>query len=284
MNRDAVLAHRFPPIEARYGAKDLILYALGTGFGADPLDPAHLAFLYEKGLNAVPTFANVLGSPGPWMGDPAFAIALAKIVHAEQRLTLHAPLPVEGHVVSRNDVMGLRDKGEGSGAFLYQRKQVEDATTGTPLASIVSTLLLRGDGGCGDHGEAPEELTTLSEAAPDLSVEVQTNEASALIYRLSGDLNPIHIDPEVARSVGFERPILHGLATMGFACYALLKACADLDPARLKSLAVRFSKPVFPGEAVRLDIWRESATRLRFRGTVAARDAVVLDRGLAELN
>jgi len=282
MNRDAVLAHRFPPIGARYGAKDLILYALGTGFGAEPLDPAHLAFLYEKRLSAAPTFANVLGSPGPWMGDPAFGIALTKIVHAEQRLTLHAPLPVEGHVVSRNEVMGLRDKGEGSGAFLYQRKQVEDAASGTVLASVVSTLLLRGDGGCGDFGDAPEELTKLPETAPDLSVEVRTDDISALLYRLSGDLNPIHVDPEVARAVGFERPILHGLATMGFACYALLKSCRDLDPAGLAAMAVRFSKPVFPGERLRFDLWRNS-DQVRFRGVVPERDALVLDRGLADL-
>lgn len=283
MNRDAVLAHRFPPIEARYGAKDLILYALGTGFGAEPLDPEHLAYLYEKRLSAVPTFANVLGSPGPWMGDSAFRIALAKIVHAEQRLTLHAPLPVDGHVVSRNDVMGLRDRGEGAGAFLYQRKCVEDAATGTPLASIVSSLLLRGDGGCGDFGDAPEELGKLPETEPDLSIEVQTDDVSALIYRLSGDLNPIHVDPEIARAVGFERPILHGLATMGFACYAVVKSCRGLDPAGLASMAVRFSKPVYPGERLRFDLWRDGDW-VRFRGVAPDRDALVLDRGLAELS
>ncbi len=166
MNRDAVLAHAFPPIEAHYGTKELILYALGTGFGAEPRDPAHLDYLYEKNLSAVPTFANVLGSPGPWMGDPRFGIALRKIVHAEQRLTLHAPLPVACHVVSRNDVMGIRDRGAEAGAFLYQRKRVEDAASGTPIASIVSTLLLRGDGGCGDHGEAPEALGALPGEAP----------------------------------------------------------------------------------------------------------------------
>jgi acyl dehydratase len=283
MDLEKVLNRDWPKIEARYDFKDTILYALGIGFGAEPLDPDHLHFLYEKGLAAVPTFANVLGHPGFWVGDPQYGIDWQRLLHAEQRLVMHRTLPPQGHVFSRHRISGVRDRGEG-GAMVYVEKELVDAGSGEIIASVITTIMMRGDGGCGDYGEAPPELEKLPERAPDNSVEVQTEEISPLIYRLSGDLNPLHIEPQVATNAGFERPILHGLATKGFAAYAILKAYCGFDPERLKSLALRFSRPVLPGDRIRFDFWGEAPGTLRFRASVPARDCVVLDRGTAEIS
>ncbi|VVN97330.1 MaoC/PaaZ C-terminal domain-containing protein [Pseudomonas fluorescens] len=284
MNVEKVFNRRFADTSASYNFKDTILYALGVGFGAEPLDPQHLRYLYEEGLVAAPTFANVLGHPGFWARDPEYAINWRKLLHAEQRLTLHRPLPAEGKVIGRHSVMGIRDKGDAAGAFLHQRKEVIDADSGEPLASVITTLMLRGDGGCSDYGDAPEELQKLPNSAPEISLEVQTLEIAPIIYRLSGDLNPLHIDPEVAKAAGFERPILHGLATKGFAGYALLKTYCDFDASRLKSMALRFSRPVMPGDRIRFDFWQPEPGLIRFRALVPARgDFVVLDRGTAHI-
>ncbi len=283
MNLDRIITREFPQTESSYTFKDTILYALGVGFGTQPLDTQHLRYLYEDGLVAAPTFANVLGHPGFWARDPEYGIDWRRLLHAEQRLTLHRPLPAQGSVVGRHDIMGIRDKGEGNGALLFQRKTVADAVTGEDICSVVTTLMLRGDGGCGNYGEAPPELEKLPDAPPDLEIELDTLEIAPLIYRLSGDLNPLHIDPAVARHAGFERPILHGLCTKGLAGYALLLTCCDLDATRLRSMALRFSRPVLPGDRIRFEIWRPASGPVRFRAFVPQRDQVVLDRGTAEI-
>lgn len=283
MNVDKVVTRQFPDIHVNYSFKDTILYALGIGFGAEPLDAKHLQYLYEDGLVAAPTYANVLGHPGFWARDPAYGIDWKKVLHAEQRLTLHSPLPATGEIIGRTDIMGLDDKGEGKGAMLHQRKKVINAASGETIASVVTTLMLRGDGGCGNHGENPAPLEALPEGEPEKSIEVQTEEIAPLIYRLSGDLNPLHIDPAVAQTAGFPRPILHGLATKGFAGYAILRAYCDFDARRLKSMALRFSRPVMPGDKIRFDFWQPKPGLLRFRAVVAERNEVVLDRGTAEI-
>lgn len=283
MNRDRILSHRFPDTHAAYQARDTILYALGVGYGSEPLDKAHLRFLYEQDLVAAPTFANVLGHPGFWARDPQFGVDWKTLLHAEQRLTLHDSTPPAGELVGRHDFLGVRDKGPGSGALLHQRKEVADAATGRPIASVVTTLLLRGDGGCGDAGDAPPDLQLLPDRSPDAALEIATLEIAPLIYRLSGDLNPLHIDPDVARQAGFDRPILHGLATKGLAGYALLRTLCEMDASRLRAMAVRFSRPVLPGDRIRFDFWRTGPTEVRFRAVVPARQVTVLDRGTAEI-
>jgi len=283
MNLEAILAHEFPENDATYTFKETILYALGTGFGAEPLDPDHLRFVYEDGLVASPTMANVLGHPGFWVKEPQYAVDWRKLLHAEHRLILHKPLPPEGHIKARHDIMGVRDKGVAGGAMMHQRKLMTDAATGEPIASVITTLMMRGDGGCGDWGEAPAELEKLPETAPETVVEIQTPEIMPLIYRLSGDLNPLHIDPAVAKHAGFPRPISHGLGTMGLACYAMLKTFCGFDPSKLKSISLRFSRPVLPGDLIAFEFWRSSPELIRFRATVPARGLTVLDRGTAEI-
>jgi acyl dehydratase len=275
-----VLAREFGAIEQSYTFKDTILYALGVGLGAKPLDPKHLRFLYEDGLLAMPSMANVLGHPGFWAIDPKYAIDWKQLLHAEQRMTMHAAIPAQGKVVSQIDIIGIRDLGA-RGAMMHQRKILRDAVSGQELATTISSLMLRGDMGTGDHGEAPEELEKLPETVPDRSVEFEAAEILPLIYRLSGDLNPLHIDPAVAEAAGFPRPILHGLATKGIATYAVLSEYCDLEPARLASMELRFSRPVLPGDTLRFDFWNHGAGIVRFRASVPARDLVVLDRGIA---
>jgi acyl dehydratase len=159
-----------------------------------------------------------------------------------------------------------------------------DAASGELVATTISSLMLRGDTGSGDHGDAPAELAKLPESAPDSSLDVEAAEILPLIYRLSGDLNPLHIDPAVAEVAGFPRPILHGLATKGIATYAVLAQFCDLDPERLTSMSLRFSRPVLPGDVLRFDFWDASGGTIRFRASVPARDQIVLDRGVAEID
>ncbi len=279
---DKLMNWRIPPIRQSLTKNDCILYALGLGVGSDPLDPAQLRFVYEDGLLALPTMAAVLAYPGFWVKEPGTGIDWVRVVHAEQRLTIHRPLPVEGALIGCSRITGIVDKGPGKGAILYSEREIADAATGTLYASVAQSAFCRGDGGFGGSSGPTWPVHPLPERAPDAVCDLPTLPQQALIYRLSGDDNPLHADPAVARAAGFERPILHGLCTLGIAGHALLKVCCGYDPTRLKSLSLRFSAPVFPGETIRTEMWRDGA-RISFRAKVAERDIVVLNNGLLEL-
>ncbi len=272
----------FPDLEHRYEAKDTILYALGVGCGADPMDRTELPFVYEDGLKALPTMAVVLGYPGFWLKDPDTGVDWRKILHGEQGLVIHKPLPASGTVIGRTRVTEIVDKGPGKGALLYSDREVFDKATGDLLATLTSTTFIRGEGGFGGPSGPAPEPHALPERAPDLAVDLKTLPQAALIYRLSGDYNPLHADPDVATAAGFERPILHGLCTYAVAGRAVLKACCGNDPSRLRRFDLRFSAPVLPGETVRTEIWRDGS-RVSFRARVVERDIVVLNNGLAEV-
>jgi acyl dehydratase len=283
MDLQAVINRTFPEVEQTFTARDTILYALGVGFGSQPLDPAHLEFLFEERLKASPTYVNVLGHPGMWVREAAWGIDWKKLLHAEQRMDMFAILPPEGRILAHTRIMGVRDQGE-RGAMLHQVKDVFDADSGAKIAAVTSTYMLRGDGGCGDWGDAPAGLDKLPDTAPDSTLDVAVSDMQPLIYRLSGDYNPLHIDPEVAKAAGFPRPILHGLSTKGMAGYALLRAFCDFDPARLGAMAIRFTKPVLPGDLLRFEFWGNGPGEVRFRALAVGRDdAVVLDRCSAEI-
>ena len=270
-----------------YTARDTILYALGLGAGQDPLDPDELRLTYEKHLVALPTMAAVLASPGFWMRDrKELGIDFLKLVHGEQRVTIHRPLPASGTVVGVSRVTRIVDKGEGKGAVMTVEKQLRDEADGQPLAVSEQTLFLRGDGGFSKHGGGDEPgpaLAAMPETAPEFSVDLPTRPEAALLYRLSGDINPLHADPEFAAKAGFPRPILHGLATYGAACRGIVKLLCGGDPQRLKSFSARLTSPVFPGETLRLEAWRVSEHEAAFRCRVPARDVVVLANGSATL-
>jgi acyl dehydratase len=282
INYEKLKNWHFPEVEHSYRAKDTILYALGVGFGADPMDRDQLRFVYEEGLEALPTMATVLAYPGQWAKNPETGIDWKHVVHGEQRVLLHKPLPVTAIVVGRTVIEDIIDKGAGKGALIYSRREVRDKETGELLASLGGTSFLRANGGFGGPSGPTRPVHQLPERAPDLVCDLATLPQAALIYRLSGDYNPLHADPEVAKAAGFPRPILHGLCSFGVAGHALLRTLCGYDPAKLKRVDGRFSSPVFPGETIRTEIWRDGGGRASFRCRVAGRDAVVINNGLAE--
>jgi acyl dehydratase len=275
-------------LEARYDEKDVMLYALGVGFMRDPLDEKELSFAYEgQGLKVVPTFATVINrgdAPAERQRMPQkSSINFMMVVDGERRITFHKPMAPRAEVVADERVLEVLDKGAGRGAVLIQERVVRDKASGEKLHTIVSSIFARGDGGFGGPERGGPELHTLPARAPDLIKECDTRPDQAFLYALSGDRNPLHRDPAMAKAVGFPRPILHGLCSYGTACRAILSAVADYKPERIKQFDVRFSKPVFPGETLVVEIWADGAT-LSFRASVKERPGtVVLNNGLCLL-
>jgi acyl dehydratase len=280
-------AWRSGPVRQSYTNRDTVLYALGVGFGADPLSSEELRFVYEKDLQAVPTMAAVLASPGFWMRDrKELGIDYLKLVHGEQSVTIHAPLPPAATVVGESRVTRIVDKGEGKGAVMHVEKTITDEATGTLHATAEMVLVLRGDGGfsrAGGGDEAAPPAPDTPKTEPDLSIELPTRTDAALLYRLCGDLNPLHVDPAVARKAGFNKPILHGLATYGHACRGLVARFCGWDAARLASIRARLTSPVYPGETLVLDCWKLEDQAVAFRASVKERGVQVLANGRAVL-
>jgi len=280
---DRLMGRKFVDRTHQYSWRDSVLYALGLGLGSNPVDPGELRFVYENGLQALPTMAVILGHPGFWIGEPDSGIDFRKVVQGEQSLTVHAPLPPEGTMIARNSVDEIIDKGEGRGAILRVRRDLIDQATGTLQSTQVMSMFCRGDGGFGGPAIGrPQPDVTIPDRSPDVSVSRLIPPQAALIYRLSADLNPLHADPSVAQAAGFPRPILHGLATFGIAGHALLVG-GNHGANQLHELACRFSAPVFPGETLRTDMWVDAGETL-FRCTAVERDKIVLDRGRAVFN
>jgi acyl dehydratase len=226
--------------------------------------------------------AVTLGYPGLYLSDPRAGVDWKRMLHGEQGLVVHRPLAPSGRIVSTNRVEAIVDKGEGKGALVYATRQQRDAETGEPVVTLTSTAFCRADGGFGGPAGPVTQPHPVPGGEPDLVVDTPTLPQSALIYRLSGDRNPIHADPRVAAEAGFDRPLLHGLCTYGIAGHAVLGALCAHRPERLRRLDARFSAPVFPGEVISTAIWREGSGRAAFRCSVAARDALVVDNGYVE--
>ena len=279
---EKLLALQIPPVEHSYGPKDCMLYALGLGLGHDPMNTDELAFVYEKNLKVLPTFGTVVAHPGFWVRDLDTGIDWVKVVHGEHSMVMHKPLPPSGTVVGKTRVLDVIDKGPGKGAIVYSERSVSDKASGALLCTIVQTTFCRGDGGFGGPPRPQRPVHAIPEHAPDLTCDLTTRPEQALIYRLTADPNPLHVDPAVAKAAGFPRPILHGLATFGVAGHALLKSVCGYDPARLTTIAGRFSAPVFPGETIRTEIWRDGAV-LSFRARVVERDLIAINNGRAEI-
>lgn len=264
----------------RYSTRDTILYALGLGFGDNPEDPRELRFVYEKHLHAMPTMATVVA----WGADALAetGVDFSKLVQGEQRLTLYAPLPVAGEVTADWEVKEIVDKGAGRGALIIHEFRIRDAANGALLALLGRTSFARGDGGFGGPSEGGPAPHPIPDRAPDRELAIVVARNQALIYRLSGDDNPLHVDPEVARLMGFPKPLLHGLATYGVACRAVLNAWTGFDPAPLRAFDVRFSAPVFPGDEIHFRMWKDGDV-VSFEASVPARNATVLRNGRAVL-
>jgi acyl dehydratase len=251
---DRLLALKIPDVEQNYGPKDCILYALGLGFGLDPLNEQQLAFVYEKNLKVLPMMAVVLGYPGFWVKDLATGIDWIKVLAGEHSFRLHRPLAPSGAIVGRTRVVDIIDKGPGKGAIMYSERAILDKDSGEQIATVEQTTVCRGDGGFGGPPRKQRPPHPIPERTPDLISDLPTRPEMALIYRLSGDPNPLHVDPAIARAAGFPRPILHGLGTFGVAGHAILQTLCGYDPRCLTAMAGRFSAPVFPGETIRTEL------------------------------
>lgn len=272
---DIEVGKTFGPVTRSWTSTDAIIYALGVGAGQEP--ERELAFTTENSKDvqhqALPTFAVVL-SKAPQLRAPVPSELMHKAVHAEQQLTLHRPVPVEGTVELRGQVTGVYDKG--SGALITTRTDAHDADTQELMFSTGSAVFVRGEGGFGgDRG--PSSPWELPERAPDEKITYETRPEQALLYRLSGDRNPLHSDPFFAQRAGFSRPILHGLATYGFAGRALLETLCGGDAARFRAMGARFTSPTLPGDPLTVKIWADG-TDARFRVEGSSGD-VILDRG-----
>jgi acyl dehydratase len=276
-----IVGRRYASGPFSWSPSQAILYALGVGAGSfDAHD--ELAFTTENSHDTprrvLPTFAVVLGSHGaedepvsPVLGAPE--IPLARILHGEQTVTLHGALPATGTATFTGSITAVHDTGRH--AVVENVAELRDAVTGAVLAETVSTMVVQGAGGFGGQ-PAPPGSRALPERPADVTLTYPTRRDQALLYRLSGDRNPLHSDPWFARSAGLERPILHGLCTYGFAGRALLHEVCGGDPDRFGSMSARFTHPVFPGDTLDVDVWRTTDGAV-FRVRVG--DRVVLDRG-----
>jgi acyl dehydratase len=282
INYEKLLALKIPDAEHTYSVKDTMLYALGVGLGHDPTDRAQLDFVYEKNMKVLPTFAAVLGYAGFWVRDLDTGIDWVRIVNGEQGFTLHAPLKGRGTMIGRSRILDVVDKGAGKGALVYTERKVTDKASGALIATVTQTTFCRADGGFGGPSRPTPPLHPLPDRAPDLVCDLGTRPEAALIYRLTADLNPLHADLDVAKAAGYPRPILHGLATFGVVGHALLKSVCDYEPDRMTAMSGRFSAPVFPGETIRTEIWRDG-TVVSFRALVPERNIVAMSNGRAEV-
>ncbi|MFM6991818.1 MAG: MaoC/PaaZ C-terminal domain-containing protein [Rhodoferax sp.] len=275
MPHDQLLALEFPIQEFSYDERDTMLYAVGVGLGRTQDE---LSFVYEQGLQALPTQAAVVAWYDKWQEQ--VGLDIPRVVHGEQRVTLHTPLPARARIRAHFRIQDAFDKGPGRGAVLLARTELSDAATGVAIATLLSTVFARGDGGFGGPtGRGPEPHVLPSRVA-DQVLRRAIRPEQAAIYRLSGDRNPLHVDGDFARAAGFDRPILHGLCSWGMAATEVLRATCDLHANRLRHFEARFTSPVFPGETLSTEIWRDGEV-VSFRTRVAERDQVVLDHGMA---
>lgn len=275
---DYLLNREFPTVSETYSENDCILYALGVGMGLDPTDEEALRFVYEDDLKVMPSQPVVMAHPGFWASENDIGLDWVKILHLGQELIFHKPLPPSGTVEATTRFTDIIDKGKKLGAQLNTERIVSDASTGEPLCSVITSVLARGDGGFGGERKATPKTDPIPSRDPDKVCDLATSSQQALIYRLSGDHNPLHVLPKIARDAGFKSPILHGLSTMGVMTHALLKSCCDYQPERFKHLRLRFSAPVYPGETIRTEIWEEGE-HIAFRCKSVEQDKVVINNG-----
>lgn len=265
-----------------YREADTILYALGVGLGNNPLDKNELHFVFEDELRAVPTLATVVAW-GAGVPTDRLGVNYKLVLHGEEKTIFHRPMPVAATIVADSGVCEVYDKGEGNGAIIIRETVLRDDADGLPIATMLRTIFARGDGGTGGSTEPTPKPHPVPERAPDRIIEYRTAPNQAAIYRLCGDRNPLHIDPDRAAAAGFDRPILHGLCTYGFSCRAVVEAFCHFDPTRIASHQARFSSPVFPGDTLRFKLWQDDGNTVSFEADVPERDKTVIRNGMSIL-
>ena len=279
---DKLIHWDIPEVEQHLTRRDTILYALGVGLGSEPGDASQLKFVYEQNLQALPTMAIILGYPGPWHAQADLGITRSHVVHGEQGLRILKPLPVEGGITGKTRITGVVDKGKDKGALIMTESTVREKASGDTVCTLTSTTFCRADGGFGGPDGPVKAPHPVPDTPPQHVCDLPTLPQAALIYRLSGDYNPLHADPAYAAKAGYKMPILHGRCTFSIAGHAILKTLCGYDPARFIAMEGRFSSPVYPGETVRTEMWRDGDV-VSFRSTVPTRGATVLNNGRAEI-
>lgn len=280
MNYDKVRSWPFEPVEQTYDTRDTALYALGVGLGTDPVDPQQLRYVYERKMLALPSLVTMLCRPGPWFMHPDAGIDWTKFLHSGQAITIHKHVPTAATLTGLTRVTRIVDRGVGKGVLIEHARELIDRATNEAIATVTATGIARADGGCGGPTEAPAAAAAEPQGEPDFTCISPTLPQSALIFRLSGDPNPLHVEPAIAAKGGFPRPILHGLCTFGVACHALLKVACGYDAERLTGMEARFSGVVYPGETIRTRVW-VSQDHIDFDCAVVEREVSVLSQGRA---
>jgi 3-hydroxyacyl-CoA dehydrogenase/3a,7a,12a-trihydroxy-5b-cholest-24-enoyl-CoA hydratase len=287
---DAALGYELPPVTSSYDERDVSLYALGVGAAQNPLDQEELQYVYEmngNGFNVLPTFGV---APALKMifemykrGEqaPGLNYGFDRVLHGEQYTEVKRPLPPKATLKHKAKIKDIWDKGKG--AVVVTEITSLDADTGEELIKNEVTTFVRGAGGWGGDRGPSSEINVPPDRAPDATISEKISEGQAVLYRLNGDINPLHVDPSFAKNFGFDKPILHGLCTFGFAGRHVIKAFSKNDPRYFKSIKVRFSDSVFPGETLVTEMWKESDTKIVFRCKVKERDKVVISNAAVEL-
>jgi acyl dehydratase len=282
MNLDKLLALKFTPVEYHTTTRDCMLYALGLGASCDPVDSGDLQFTHETGLRVFPSMVNVICHASGWIRNPELAIDWVRVLHGEQSFRILRPIEPNRSYLGSYCITAVVDKGAGKGAIVYTENRLSEKDSGETVSIIGASLVLRGDGGSGGTRQEAPAPHSLPQRTPDHTCVLATLPQQALLYRLSGDYNPIHADPAAAHKAGFDRPILHGQCTLGVATRAILRTCCGQNSELLRSVQVRFSSPVYPGETIATEIWQDGGT-VSFRSSVAERGIVVLNNGRAQI-
>lgn len=272
----SAIGKELPATTYEYTDREVMLYALGVGATTEELD-----FVYEKNLKVLPTFAVIPAFPALTGIGSVLQVNWAMLLHGEQRIELRAPIPTSGKLTTRGRISAIYDKG--SGALVVVDAETKDEG-GTVLFTNTFGAFIRGEGGFGgERGPSASGRNVPPERSPDRTVEYRTSREQAALYRLSGDRNPLHIDPDFAKLGGFDRPILHGLCTFGHVGRAILHVCCDGDPTRLKDFEARFSGVVYPGETIVTNIWREASDRVVVQAQTAERGEPVISNAAASI-
>ncbi|HEV7558961.1 MAG TPA: SDR family NAD(P)-dependent oxidoreductase, partial [Kofleriaceae bacterium] len=287
---DAALGYKYPDFQSSYDERDVSLYALGVGAATDPLNDKDLDLVYElsgKGMKVLPSFGVVpainevftLGKQGHQA--PGLSFGLDRVLHGEQYTELRRPLPTHAKLTTKATVKSIYDKGKGA---VVATEFITYDEHGDELVKNELTTFVRGAGGWGGERGPSADVNVPPDRAPDKILEDKTTANQALLYRLSGDWNPLHADPGFAKAFGFERPILHGLATFGFATRHVAQAFApDGDPRFIKSIKVRFASTVLPGQTIVTEMWKESDTRIVFRCKVKEKNEICVSNAAIEM-
>lgn len=273
-----------PPIARQsYDARDCALYALAHGLGADPTDTGQLGFVAAPLRNVFPTMPLALANEDRSLEHSGTGVDYGQVVLGAQTIVLHRPLPLAASVVSRGEVGSIVDKGPGrSASITLVRRLYDEREPGGPLATMSATYVAHRQGGFGGPGAEADDYAPLPAQAPDISLELKLLPQLALLYDLTGDYVPFHVDPAAARVIGFDRPILHGLCTVGLAARAVMEAFPELATT-ISGVAVRLGAIVYPGEQLRFDLWRRPAG-FQLRATAIARDTVVVRNAAVDVS